>query len=301
MSGKVDKICAEDVQHEGEVTCLAYRDNTLYSGGADGKVKVWDMDLVLKREITAHEALIYAMTLDSRGRLFTSSTDGLVKYFENPRSVEFSLELLKSFDELLCVIAVGEDIYTGDDQGVVTWFKDRKIKFMYNLVEEVKSLAVEGNLIYTIRDNDLVITEKTCLKTGKFVTKRTIPGKSPMIICGLETNGTKPWLVFCTRDGKGVIVIDNFRRPQEPSAPWTEIWSKENAHEMIINCLYGNTTAFYTGGWDGKVKKWVEVGQYPKIAGDADIGCCVNAITDGPDGCVFAAGADGKIRKILFD
>lgn len=61
------------------------------------------------------------MTLDSRGRLFTSSTDGLVKIFENPRSVEFSQELIKSFDELLCVVAVGEDIYTGDDKGVVRY------------------------------------------------------------------------------------------------------------------------------------------------------------------------------------
>ncbi|XP_055676522.1 uncharacterized protein LOC129785882 [Lutzomyia longipalpis] len=300
MTGKVDKV--GDVQHEGEATCLAYRDNTLYSGGADGKIRIWDTaDVVQKREITAHEALIYAMTLDSRGRLYTSSTDGLVKIFENPRSVEFSQELMKSFDELLCVIAVGDDIYTGDDQGVVTWFVDRKIKFMYNLVEEVKSLAVEGNLIYTIRDTDCVITEKTDLKTGKFATKRVLPGKSPMIICGLETNGTKPWLVFCTRDGKGVTVIDNFRRPQAPSAPWTEIWTKENAHEMIINCMYGNTYGFYTGGWDGEVKKWVDVDKYPKIAGEANIGCCVNAITDGPDGSIFAAGADGKIRKIVFD
>uniref|UniRef100_A0A1L8E506 Putative myosin heavy chain kinase b n=1 Tax=Nyssomyia neivai TaxID=330878 RepID=A0A1L8E506_9DIPT len=298
MSGKV---LTSDIQHEGEATCLEYRDHTLYSGGADGKIKIWDMDLISKREITAHEALIYAMTLDSRGRLFTSSTDGLVKIFENPRSVEFSQELMKSFDELLCVVAVGDDIYTGDDQGVVTWFVDRKIKFMYNLVEEVKSLAVEGNLIYTIRDNDCVITEKTDLKTGKFATKRVLPGKSPMIICGLETNGTKPWLVFCTRDGKGVTVIDNFRRPTTPAAPWTELWTKENAHDMIIKCMYGNTTGFYTGSYDGQIKKWVEVDKYPKIIGEANIGCCVNAITDGPDGCIFAAGDDGKVRKIDFN
>lgn len=60
------------------------------------------------------------MATDSRGRLYTSSTDGLIKCFENPRSSDFSQELSKSFDELYCLISVQDDIYVGDDKGNVS-------------------------------------------------------------------------------------------------------------------------------------------------------------------------------------
>lgn len=73
-----------------------------------------------KSELNAHAALIYAMATDSKGRLYTSSTDGLIKCFENPRSSDFSQELSKSFDELQCLISVQDDIYVGDDKGNVS-------------------------------------------------------------------------------------------------------------------------------------------------------------------------------------
>lgn len=60
------------------------------------------------------------MATDSKGRLYTSSTDGLIKCFENPRSSDFSQELSKSFDELLCLVSVADDIYVGDDKGNVS-------------------------------------------------------------------------------------------------------------------------------------------------------------------------------------
>lgn len=60
------------------------------------------------------------MATDSKGRLYTSSTDGLIKCFENPRSSDYSQELSKSFDELYCLISVDDDIYVGDDKGNVS-------------------------------------------------------------------------------------------------------------------------------------------------------------------------------------
>lgn len=40
MSGKVDKIISESDKHQGDATALVYNNGILYSGGADGKVKV---------------------------------------------------------------------------------------------------------------------------------------------------------------------------------------------------------------------------------------------------------------------
>lgn len=82
--------------------------------------QIWDSELHAKHELNAHAALIYSMATDSKGRLFTSSTDGLIKCFENPRSSDFSQEISKSFDELLCLISDQDDIYVGDDKGNVS-------------------------------------------------------------------------------------------------------------------------------------------------------------------------------------
>lgn len=72
--------------------------------------------------MNAHAALIYSMATDAKGRLYTSSTDGLIKCFENPRSSDYSQEISKSFDELYCLISVQDGIYVGDDKGNVSLF-----------------------------------------------------------------------------------------------------------------------------------------------------------------------------------
>jgi hypothetical protein len=36
----VEKVTADDKKHEGDVTCIVYHDGTLFSAGADGKIKV---------------------------------------------------------------------------------------------------------------------------------------------------------------------------------------------------------------------------------------------------------------------
>lgn len=40
MIGKVTKFSSDEVKHTGDATCLLYLNGYLYSGGADGKIKV---------------------------------------------------------------------------------------------------------------------------------------------------------------------------------------------------------------------------------------------------------------------
>ncbi len=40
MIGKVTKFSSDEVKHTGDATCLLYLNGHLYSGGADGKIKV---------------------------------------------------------------------------------------------------------------------------------------------------------------------------------------------------------------------------------------------------------------------
>lgn len=98
------------------------------------------------------------MAIDSKGRLYSSGCEGTIKYFENPTESSEGKELLRCEDEIESLCCDEEILYSGDNTGLVTMWVDKKIKFKFNLVEEVKSLAVEKDAIYSIRFMDLVVT-----------------------------------------------------------------------------------------------------------------------------------------------
>lgn len=95
---------------------------------------------------------------------------------------------------------------------------------MYNVLEEVKSLAVEEDRVYTVKDQDLVISQKTASGKG-LVNKATIPGRYPLILCGPKEGNKHKYVIFCTRDGKGLTMIKN-------ETPYTELWSQDVSFEV---------------------------------------------------------------------
>lgn len=101
----------------------------------------------------------------------------------------------------------------------VTWYVDNKEKQVYNVLEEVKSLAVEEDRLYTVKDTDLVISQKTASGKG-LVNKATIPGRYPLILCGPKEGNKHKYVIFCTRDGKGLTMIKN-------ETPYTELWTQD--------------------------------------------------------------------------
>ena len=95
---------------------------------------------------------------------------------------------------------------------------DNKEKEIYNVIDEVRSIAVEGDLLYTVKDQDLVISQKTASGKG-LVNKATIPGRYPLIMCGPKEGNKHKYAMVCTRDGKGLTLIKN-------ESPYTELWTK---------------------------------------------------------------------------
>lgn len=69
---------------------------------------------------------------------------------------------------------------------------------------------------------------------------------------------------------------------------------------MIINTLCGTEKSLFTGAYDGKIKKWTDIEKSPKLAGEVDVGNCVNFICNGPNDVVYSGTSDGIARKIVF-
>jgi len=76
------------------------------------------------------------------------------------------------------------------------------------------------NLLYTARDLDCVITDLLSGKTGTYVTIATIVGRAPVALFGAKENGISMYLVFTTRDGKGISLVRNKK-------PFESVWNKE--------------------------------------------------------------------------
>lgn len=308
----------------------------------------------------AHDSYIYALALcRHRDRLYSSSSDGTIRYIDRPlHAVNIStgtILLHTPHDEITALFCPGSnddddndadvvpptttndddddpfssatalaDLWSGDDKGVIISWRNDRIAFKYNLIEEVRSLWVENRLLYTARDLDAVITDLGVSRSGmQYVTIGTIAGRAPLALIGMRRPPEPPkwphsrraYLVFTTRDGCGVQMVKNDRR-------FETVWMLPNAHEMIINALCSGSKAgagaaagidaaassgsgadvLYTAGYDGHVKKWTELGgkAAPLLAGDVSIGCCVNALCAGQESVVYVADTRGVISRVAF-
>jgi WD40 repeat protein len=71
------------IGHEGVVRCLFIRNNTLYSGGSDCKVKVWDLRTNDCTTLFGHTSFIRAIAVDELGQtLYSGADDKKIKIWQ---------------------------------------------------------------------------------------------------------------------------------------------------------------------------------------------------------------------------
>lgn len=69
---------------------------------------------------------------------------------------------------------------------------------------------------------------------------------------------------------------------------------------MIINSLCVRDEFLFTAGWDGKIKKWKNLGKEPTLVEEIDTGKCINCIVNGVGPTLYAGDSDGFIKRIKF-
>lgn len=143
-------------------------------------------------------------------------------------------ELFRCDDAIQSMYCDGAVLYTGDDKGVVTTWSNDRMLFKYSLVEEVKSLAGEQNLIYTVRDLDVVISLIVQGKSGKYSNKAVLPGKSPLTLLGPMVEGKRSFLAFPDRSGMGLQLVHNL-----PAYKFAHVWQLP-VSSCTIMMIYDN-------------------------------------------------------------
>lgn len=110
--------------------------------------KVWDKDLKFAREIAIHKDFsVLALAVNKQKQIFSSGRDGSLRYFKRPWSHDTNDILLQTVaDDVTCLHIADNTLYSGDDKGIVTKWYHNAVGCQYNVMEEVRSMAVEGNI-----------------------------------------------------------------------------------------------------------------------------------------------------------
>lgn len=294
MSLVVKCSVSDSEKHEHDVNALYFHNGKIFSGADDFKVKVWDSNLKLQGEVLAHDCSIYSLTAINNN-IYSCSNDGTLKSWTMELKPLKTLLAIES--ELWKLGSANGILYVGDDTGLVMTFKNDEAYQCFELLEPIKDLVVQDNILFTIRDLYLSITEMLPVPAGEkkkspYTLKQTLDGKSP--VCLID----KEYIIVAGRNGRDIIVYNNARNEE-----FKEIATITDAHTMIINAMQGAKIGtdhiLYSGGWDKVLRKWriIPTGSIELIT-ELDLEFVINTLILVDNGQVVVAGDGGNMIKV---
>ncbi|XP_023013231.1 uncharacterized protein [Leptinotarsa decemlineata] len=278
-------------KHEFDINFLLYHKGILYSAGDDGKVMAWAPDLKKLAEVQSNQCSVFCLAA-SDDTLYSCSNEGTIKSFELKTLKEKEVITKDDQAEYWRVSYSDGCLYSGDHEGYIKVWKDGKFYGSLNIAEPIKDMAVFKNLIFTVKDLDLVITDmKLEGEKLRYGTKNNFMGRAPVTTIG------EKYFSFVSREGMDIILHEN-----NSDSHFKALSKTQNAHEKIINALAGaswdNKDIIFSGGWDKQLKKWTIVDNNLKEGGSCDVEIVINAIAIGDKGELYVGGADGHIVRI---
>ncbi|XP_066246498.1 uncharacterized protein [Euwallacea similis] len=280
-------------KHDKDITALVFHKGKLYSGGDDGKLKVWSADLIKEAEVQAHTTPVYSLAA-SDDAIYSSSSDGSIKLFE-PNTLKEKQVLRQGENaEYWRVRYTNGNLYVGDNEGNVLVFKNNQYYGAVNVAAPVKGLQVVEPYVLAVQDTDLVITEfKLDGEKIQWSQDTTIPGRAPVALIGTS------YLALIDRDGKEILLHSTDKHSGFKQIAKIVHGSEDN---RIINALAGvewaNDKLLFSGGWDKVVKRWKVSDQGLVEEGSINVDLVVNAIAPGEPTTIYAGGADGHIVRV---
>lgn len=69
---------------------------------------------------------------------------------------------------------------------------------------------------------------------------------------------------------------------------------------MIINAICATDNALFTAGYDGKIKKWIDLEKGPKLGETIETGKCINTLCVGPNDSIYSGDSEGVVKRLQF-
>lgn len=116
------------------------------------KLKLWNADLQFVRNLYDHKNgdehfPVLCLSVSDHKQLYSSARDGTLRFFRRPWSHDNNDILLQTVMDDITAMTLSRNtntLYSGDDKGIVTKWYHNQVGCQYNVLEEVKSMAVEG-------------------------------------------------------------------------------------------------------------------------------------------------------------
>lgn len=116
------------------------------------KFKLWNTDLKFGRDLYDHRNddehfAVLCMVVNDHKQLYTSARDGTLRFFRRPWSHDSNEILLQTVMDDVTAITLSRNtntLYSGDDKGIATKWYHNQVGCQYNVLEEVRSMVVEG-------------------------------------------------------------------------------------------------------------------------------------------------------------
>ncbi|EOY14648.1 hypothetical protein SCA6_008426 [Theobroma cacao] len=153
-----DSKCLESIHaHDDAVnSVVSSKAGMVFTGSADGSVKVWQMELhrkgtkhTLSQTLLQQECAVTALAINTPGSVvYCGSSDGLVNFWELEKQLSHGGVLKGHKLAVLCLSAAGNLVFSGSaDKTICVWRRDGNIHTCLSVLTghtgPVKCLAVE--------------------------------------------------------------------------------------------------------------------------------------------------------------
>ena len=229
------------INHEGSVNSVAVSENYFVSGGADNKIKVWNLETEkLERTLSGHSASVWSVAI-SANTVISGSSDKTIKVW-NLETGELERTLSGHLDSVWSVAISGNQIVSGS--------KDKTIK-VWNLATGELERTIAGHdapINTVVVSGDRIISggkDKTIkvwnLQTGDL--ERTFSGHSAMI-----------WSVIVS--GDQVISGSSDKTIKIWNLVTGELERTLTGHEASVHSVAISGDKIVSGSKDNTIKVW---------------------------------------------
>ncbi|XP_031110601.1 protein JINGUBANG-like [Ipomoea triloba] len=174
--------CLESVKaHDDAVnSVVASVDGMVYTGSADGSVKVWKRESngkgvkhVFVQTLLSQDCAVTALAVNKSGSvLYCGSSDGVVNFWEREKQLTHGGVLKGHKLAVLCLTAAGNTVFSGSaDKTICVWRRDGSVHTCLSILTghngPVKCLAVEEDKQSTESDQKWIVYSGSLDKSVK--------------------------------------------------------------------------------------------------------------------------------------
>lgn len=257
-----------------------------YSGGDDGKLKIWNRDLTLRYEQKLHEYQVShaAFTTDS---IYTCSNSPFIKEWTHlgVDGLVQKRQLSGHTDSVRKLRTSRSRLISGGDDGMVCmWFMENgKCDAVFPVIEEVWDLKVDGDLIFTVRDRGVTVWA-TCDEDQRFMQCGYFDGHAPLALA--------PDLVYCVDHDTSTKILAYDRKNEYKLVQTIE------ASDRIIRSLTITQNVLFAGGFDQTLKAFDrKTGQ---LIASLAMGADITAVKGTGAGLLLVGLAGGNVKLVEF-